>query len=244
MYSVVPMPQVTWEKEKMRYCMTAFPLVGVLTGLLLWGFNVLAGCFAFPGLLRAVCLSVLPIVLSGGIHVDGFLDTTDALASHRDSAEKRRILKDAHVGAFAVLWLVCLMLFITALWEAYPVQAYEPVLILLVFVYSRCLSGLSVLTFAPAEGSGLAGTFSEAGKGTVKLMLAETVLTAFLLCLQGIRGIVPVFAALCFFFFYKRLSRKEFGGLNGDQAGWFLTLAEMLMLAVIVFTKLIQDQIV
>lgn len=69
---------------------------------------VMAGCIcAFSG----ICpfRTVLPILLTGGIHMDGFMDTMDALHSYQDRERKLEILKDSHVGAFACLSLICEM---------------------------------------------------------------------------------------------------------------------------------------
>ena len=40
-----------------------------------------------------------------------------------------------------------------------------------------------------------------------------------------------VLAAALVFLYYRRLCVKDFGGLSGDLAGWFLQTAELWMLA-------------
>ena len=54
--------------------------------------------------------AALPLLVTGGIHADGFCDTVDALSSHAEREKMLEILKDSHCGAFAViffgLWLV------------------------------------------------------------------------------------------------------------------------------------------
>ena len=51
----------------------------------------------------AVALVLVPVIVTGGIHVDGLLDTSDALSSWRDREKRLEILKDSHAGAFAVI---------------------------------------------------------------------------------------------------------------------------------------------
>ena len=51
----------------------------------------------------AVVLVLVPVIVTGGIHVDGLLDTSDALSSWRDREKRLEILKDSHAGAFAVI---------------------------------------------------------------------------------------------------------------------------------------------
>ncbi len=256
-YSIIPMPERRWSRENMRLAMCFFPLVGAAAGALLWLWNLLCLRFSFPELLRAAGLSVIPVVFTGGIHLDGYMDTCDALSSHGDRTTKLSILKDPHTGAFAVIRLACLFLILPALWQAYPAKLYDGVLVILMLVFSRCLSGLSVLSFPIAEGSAMAASFLEAafsekgedpkrasgalmlsGKSIVRLQSAECVLAAVLLCLRGAAGILCAISGVIVFLYYKRKSLKEFGGLNGDQAGWFLTLSEAWMLAVSVIYSL------
>ena len=103
MYSKIPMPKLEWTKENMKYAICYFPLVGAVIGLIsyvaYWLFTKLQ---AGDGL-RAALLTVLPLLITGGIHMDGFLDTSDALNSYGDREKKLAILKDPNAGAFAVI---------------------------------------------------------------------------------------------------------------------------------------------
>ena len=104
MYSKIPMPRIEWNKENMKYTMCFFPLIGVVTGVLIY----LAGMFLdgniFPKvnsgrLMFAAVMTLIPVFVSGGIHLDGFMDTMDALGSWGDKEKKLEILKDSHNGA-------------------------------------------------------------------------------------------------------------------------------------------------
>ena len=104
MYSKIPMPNVEWTEERMRYVMCFFPLVGIVQGaaLGLWlhlaldVLNLSVGAAALTG-------AAIPLLVTGGIHMDGFLDTMDAIHSYGDRSRKLEILKDPHLGAFAVI---------------------------------------------------------------------------------------------------------------------------------------------
>lgn len=103
MYSKLPMPRVDWNEKNMRYAFCWFPFVGLVIGLVEWGtFYLLELCRA-GGVLKGAVLTVLPLLITGGIHLDGFMDTTDARSSYGDREKKLAILKDSHVGAFAVI---------------------------------------------------------------------------------------------------------------------------------------------
>ena len=92
MYSKIPMPQVEWTKESMQYCICFFPAVGAVIGAatLLW--NMLVGAKLSGSLLFTAVLILIPVLITGGIHLDGLLDTADALSSYKTKEEKLEIL--------------------------------------------------------------------------------------------------------------------------------------------------------
>ena len=103
MYSKLPMPRITWTKKNMKYCMCFFPLIGLVIGWLMYGWFRLALWAGFGGNFRTAVLILIPVAVTGGIHLDGLLDTADALSSYKSQEEKLEILKDSHAGAFAII---------------------------------------------------------------------------------------------------------------------------------------------
>ncbi len=100
MFSALPVPQFAWNEKNMRYALCAFPLVGLLCGAL-W---CVCGVLPLPAL-PAAGFCLVPVWVTGGIHLDGYADTCDALSSYGDREKKLEILKDPHCGAFAVIRL-------------------------------------------------------------------------------------------------------------------------------------------
>lgn len=231
MFSALPMPQFPWGERNMRYAMCAFPLVGVVIGGLCWLWALVCQWLALPVLLRGAGLCLLPVVLTGGIHLDGYCDTCDALASHAPQEKKQEILKDPHIGAFGVIRLCSYLILSFTLWATLPV--YSGPAVWLGFCLSRTLSGLAVATFPLAKGSGLAYTFATAAdkKTVARVLTVASLALAAGLCLWGWAGVAMAAAAGLVFLDYRRRSEKEFGGLSGDLAGWFLQRAELWMLA-------------
>ena len=233
MFSRIPVPAVPWDKENLRYSLCAFPLVGVLIGLVCWGWAALCGILSVPAVLRAAGLCAIPVFLTGGIHLDGFCDTWDARSSHGSMEQKQEILKDPHIGSFAAMHL-CLYFMVTfALWSALP--TYHPAVVLLSFCLSRSLSGLAVASFPLAKDSGLAHTFASASDKR-RVTVALTVLSvAFAVTMGfigvGLTGWMAASAAFLVFLYYLKMADQEFGGISGDLAGWFLQTAEFWMLA-------------
>ncbi|MFR6468425.1 MAG: adenosylcobinamide-GDP ribazoletransferase [Lachnospiraceae bacterium] len=239
MYSKIPMPRTDWTKESMRYAMCFFPVIGAVIGGLLYLWIYLTGD-STGSLFRAAVAVLIPIIITGGIHLDGLLDTADALSSYKSMEEKLEILKDSHTGAFAIIvggaW------FILALGTWSEVRLEMMPVLALSFVLSRALSGLAVVIFPKAKNTGLAATFSEmAVKRTVAITMC-----GFLLLLahwpfagSGLRVPMDLAAGLVFFYYY-RMSKKKFGGITGDLAGFFLTVSELAMALTVVAVFLIK----
>lgn len=237
MFSAIPMPNLDWNEKNMRYALCAFPLVGAVIGLSLWGWDLLCCFLGFPSVLRGIGFCLLPIWITGGIHLDGACDTWDARASHASPEKKQEILKDPHIGSFAAIRLGSWLLLDAALWLALPNVDIVPVL--LMFCLSRVMSALAVAYFPLAKTSGLAYTFATAAaKRNARCILLVVFLglsVLFLLC--GWKGIGMLGTALVVFAWYYRVMKREFGGLSGDLAGWFLQNCEMGMLAALCFAE-------
>ena len=251
MYSKVPMPRYEWSEKNARYVMCFFPFVGLLTGALCalayYGMSLLS----FPLVAKTLLFCVIPLIVTGGIHLDGFLDTSDALHSWREKEKKLEILKDPHIGAFAVIaLLVYLSLFLSAcsllLDKTVPafVTVSMPAVQAAVYIWclsltlSRVLSAFSVILFRNARASeenasGTILTFSSVAdrqRVLVVLGIEFALCAAAMLLLHPALGTLTVCAMLLVFFVYRIRSYKHFGGITGDLAGWFLCLAELLSL--------------
>ena len=231
MYSQIPMPQFTWQDKEMKYAFCFFPWVGAAIGgitMFWWWF---CGKFSVGNVAFAMIGTAIPLAVTGGFHVDGFMDTMDALGSWGDKEKKLEILKDSHNGAFAVIGICCYFIGSLGVWseirtEMLPVVAAG-------YVISRALSGLAVVTFPAARGSGLVKTFQDgAQKKAVRItMIVYLVLAAVYLYIFSPVGMVVFFIiAGAVFGYYYRMSRKQFGGVTGDLAGYFLQICELALL--------------
>ena len=235
MYSKIPLPQVPWTEENTRHVMCFFPVVGIITGGCVWS----AGTFLLRNdwgtLLFAAVMTLLPIMISGGIHMDGLLDTIDALSSYGDRERKLEILKDSHAGAFAVIGACCYFTACLGLWS----EVTEEMLPIIAcgYVLSRGLSGFAVLTFPSASDKGLARTFKE---GTRRLHAAALLIffvlfpAAVMLTAAPRFGGMAVAGAAGVFLYYRVMSLRKFGGVTGDLAGYFLQLCELAVLGCVV----------
>lgn len=162
MYSKIPMPQCDWTDDNMKYVMCFFPWIGAVIGALCIGWQQLAIWLGVGDPLRVVVLMLIPFFVTGGIHLDGMLDTADALSSWRPMERRIEILKDSHAGAFAILICVVYFFLLYAVTDMVTVDML-PVYAML-FVVSRSLSGLSVVSFPKMKKEGTGGGLFEKGR--------------------------------------------------------------------------------
>lgn len=234
-YSRIPVPQVAWTDENRKYSMCFFPLIGAVIGLLLWGWLALCDALGFGALLRGAVGALLPILVTGGIHMDGFMDTSDALASWQSPEKRLEILKDSHVGAFAVLGCIGYLLLDAALLSELP-TTLAPMMIGC-FMLSRACSAWAMSAFRNARPKGMLDAFAQAAQRRMLTISCAvyTVLCAVLWAIVGGWLAIPcLLAAILCAWYYRHMSYKQFGGITGDIAGWFLQITELTLTAVIV----------
>ena len=78
MYSRIPMPRADWNDKNMRYAFCWFPVIGLVIGLVTGAVFYILTEWQVGSVFRGVCLTAVPLWITGGIHLDGFMDTTDA----------------------------------------------------------------------------------------------------------------------------------------------------------------------
>lgn len=243
MFSAIPCPQPEWTEKNMRYSLCAFPLIGAVCGLLCWGWMALMGYVGASVLLQAGGLCAIPVLVTGGIHLDGYADTSDALGSYGSPEKKREILKDPRCGAFAVIrlctwFVVYFALCASVRWDARALWCMG-----LAFVLERSLSGFANAAFPLAKNTGLAHTFAAAAdkkKVRAVLLAASVVLAAALIVVDRLAGAAMVLAAGWVMWRYYHIAQKQFGGITGDLAGWFLQRAEIWMLGALAAVQLLE----
>ena len=216
----VPCPVRRWDEAARPYMLAALPLMGAVIGGAWCAANALLRFL--PPLVFALALAVLPWLMSGFIHLDGYMDVCDAVLSRRDPDARRRILKDPHCGAFGVIALVLLALGQWSLLASAAELSWMPLLLLP--VASRACAALAVLHLRAMEGSQYAAAVKKTPAVTVFLVL--TLAAAMVLPLWAAHSVAPAVCAavywLCAWHGFRQL-----GGMNGDISGFSLTLGEL-----------------
>ena len=244
MYSKIPVPRCAWKEEDMKYVFVFFPFVGVIIGGLVFGWHCLCVFLGnIPEICRIFMMAAIPLIISGGIHVDGFMDTSDALCSYGEKEKKLEILKDPHIGAFSVIMLSLYgLIFIGAL--SFVNDTQTVISLCLIFVLSRCISGFCAISFKSAKE----GTLNLFAKSSSKTAVGILIAIEALCCIAAMAFVNPFYASgICvskiltvLFYYFK--TKKEFGGVTGDTAGYFLLLSERNALVVLAAVSLVMQK--
>ena len=244
LYSKIPMPHVEWTKENMRFSICFLPLVGTVIGLFegLWIFFCMR--FGIGHLTEVLILAAIPIMLTGGIHLDGFMDTMDAVNSWQDRERKLEILKDSHIGAFSVIMLLLYYLLDIAVLSSVLDRLSEPGLsgnefllrflpFLLIPVYTRAVTGTVLVFGKSARQGGIAYTFAEAGD----LPAVRAVMICWDMAIPVLVGILDPWNGVMFALlaamgavFFMKDTAKQFGGITGDLCGCLIMQLGLLLL--------------
>ena len=230
MYSRIPVPQADWNEKNMRYSLCFFPLIGAVIAAVCFGLYYLSEYLRLPVYLIGAVMTVVPIAITGGLHMDGFCDTTDALSSHQPRERKLEILKDSHTGAFAVIWCAVYFVLYFGCAASCTLQTYT--VFLSAFVFARGLSAFSIANF-PTAKEGLVSMFKNAGARALVtiislLWLIGAVLYSVLLfpwlgCIVCVSGLLAYLCCVAVMY-------RQFGGISGDLAGWMVQIVEVVML--------------
>lgn len=233
MFCAIPCPYQKWDDEA-RPLMTLFlPVVGAWIGILWTLCAYLIHWLELPVMVGAFLLCAFPFLITGGMHMDGYLDVTDAIKSWRDIEERRRILKDAKVGSFAVIAGILLILAQFSLFASVKEDANLFTLTLIPII-SRTLAGLCVTVLRPLTTSEYAGTYRKGVKKShvaiFTTILLFVIIAGFLFL--GIYGFSSIAVILGYLFSLRR-AFQSLNGMSGDISGYALTFGEVCGIAVL-----------
>ena len=247
MFTVIPLPRYEWDDEGGKNIMKFYPAIGLIVGLIWYGvFRLLNLLGASIMIITAITL-ITPFILTGMLHLDGYMDVCDALLSRRDKQEKLRILKDPHTGAFAVISVV--MLFVVNFSGVYTVISNSikdnainnintsAVGLILIPIISRSLMGYLLLSKDSMKGSSL-GAFFKQGTGKVDrfILLSSLIISSIIsIFIFKIYGVIMSLAMILVSTFLVNSAAKEFDGMSGDSAGYGLVIAETIGVLILSF---------
>ncbi len=223
--SIIPAPIPSWTPANLRYFCVMLPIVGVIFGAL-WA--VLWEVLSWPGLspiLRGFMMMLLTLALTGGLHLDGLMDTCDAVFSHRDRETRLKILSDTHAGSFAVMSCVIILMAKTLLFSELLTLTPNPLSLIPVPIYSRLGMAMMLNNLPFAKSGGLAVILGSSRNRRDNVLL----LIMFVLLSIVSMKIIPAMMILCVII-HVIICVKIFGGITGDLLGAFVESSEVIML--------------
>ncbi len=211
-----------------------FPLVGLLLALLLSLLVVVLGRF-LPSLALSALLVVVLVLLTGGLHLDGLMDTCDGLFGGGTRERRLEIMQDSRLGSFAVLGGVCTLLLKFAFFASLQERVLIPAL-LIALPTSRWTMVLTLSVFPSARSTGLGATFRQVITHG-RLVLAGLIALIIALVFGHLVGLVvwvvaTLIAVAVAFWIMRRL-----GGLTGDTYGAIEEVAEVVALLMLVLLQ-------
>ncbi|MBC8014670.1 MAG: adenosylcobinamide-GDP ribazoletransferase [Sporomusaceae bacterium] len=230
--------QIEWSPENFGRSVKFFPFIGAILGILLVMMNQLfteylpfMGIYMPPHVLVSLLITV-NIILTGGLHCDGFMDTMDGVFSGRSKERMLEIMKDSRVGANGVMAFVLLIILKWSLiMDISPLSLPTALLIMPILGRLAIVIGVTVFPYARPDGIGKA--FAQyAGQYTVYIGMALTLLMMIPVGKQAILSLVIV--SLCTLLFGRYIT-KRLGGLTGDIYGAMCELAEIVVLFIFLF---------
>lgn len=237
-YSKIPMPQFKWGSREMKWHLCFFPLVGLVIGLAEYGWLIICRGTMIDSVAMTLVQVVIPVLVTGGFHLDGFMDVMDAVHSYQDREKKLEIMKDPRTGAFAVISLVTYFLIYIAF--ALTIESVEAEKFFCTFFFiSRCMSGIAVCILPKARKVGMVYTASSAQNNiavAVILLIQLVLVFVFLFweigistgsILKGVLACGLLVVQWLLFLWFALWSKKKFGGINGDLCGFFLCMSEL-----------------
>ena len=230
--------QTVWTEEDFGKSVLYFPLIGAVLGSIYggvaWLIYVLLPDYGvtIPMHLAAAFMVALPVMLTGGIHCDGFMDTVDGIFSGRDRERMLEIMKDSCSGAFSVVAFVLLMLLQYGAVSDMPAEIM-PAAFFVMPIISRMMMVVAIFMYPYARNEGMGKAFTKYANTRTLLFV---VFYGLLLVLPwGWNGVIATVCALLFTYFFCNYVTRLLGGLTGDVYGAVTTMCELVVLLAFIF---------
>lgn len=238
-FITLPCPSRKWEGKYKNLMLSMLPSVGVVVGALFLAIMLGADKLRLPDMVTALIAEFYMFYIHGFMHLDGFMDCTDAIMSRRDLEERQRIMKDPTVGSFAVVMVAFLLIgwfacFYTVI-SSFPLLVYA---LVLVPVLSRADGGLQVLMYKPIGHSQYVEDYNEKDRAGDRIVLIVQTVVYIVLFYAAVYALVSVSAdymirmavihavTLLASALAGANSRKQLGGMSGDIAGCSIICGE------------------
>jgi adenosylcobinamide-GDP ribazoletransferase len=234
--TTIPLPERReTSPEQLGRATAYFPVVGLIIGLVLAALNWLLN-FIMPSAVVNALLIVILVLITGALHLDGFVDTCDGIAGNKTVEDRWRVMRDSRAGAFGIVGVVLLLLVKYVSLNSIP-EVLMMATLLFMPVISRWSMVFAIFAYPYARPSGLGTAFKQATRWPQ--FIAATIIT-FVVALAlfpffSINGLWLIFGIWVITALFSVYLKRKFAGLTGDTYGAINEVAEVMAL---VFTSL------
>lgn len=204
-----------WNSQTSKWALRSYPIVGLLLGSI-----IMALFFTLESYLSVTMMTLLIISLwvwiTGGLHLDGWMDVADAVGSNVPLEKKWEIMKDPHVGSFGHIALLFLLAWKTVL--IYQLAQLDNFIIafLCIIMFSR-LGAVVLMVFLPtAKKQGLAWEWKR-NINRIDCIIAIIPVLVFVFFFHELIFFIPAY--IVFFYLFGAWVMHTFKGTNGDLLG-------------------------
>ncbi len=216
--------------EELGRATTYFPVVGLIIGLILAGLNWLLSLILPSAVVNALLIVVL-VIITGALHLDGFVDTCDGIAGHKAVEDRWRVMHNSRAGAFGIVGVVLLLLVKYVSLNSIP-EVFMIATLIFMPVVSRWAMVYALFVYSYARPSGLGTAFKQTTRWpqfTAATIITFAVAVA-LFPFFSITGLLLIFGVWVITTAFSFYLKRKFSGLTGDTYGAINEVAEVMVL--------------
>lgn len=222
----LPLPN-KWFKGSVSIANDAayFPIAGGIIGTIGAIVLFISSTIGFSSLSSAIMTIASICIITGALHEDGLSDVADGFFMHKSSAQRLKIMKDSHIGAFGTLSLIFIIgLRVNLLSDIFSKFGLVKTCIVLIMIESISRSGILwlwiKLPLAKDNGTAAAAGQPPIQKCYLALTISTGIFALFGLMTLGLYPtIISLFLSALFLPAFVRLCKNKIGGYTGDTLG-------------------------
>ncbi|ALX48557.1 adenosylcobinamide-GDP ribazoletransferase [Lentibacillus amyloliquefaciens] len=227
-FTTIPIKrELPMSRFHLSFALRTFPLLGLLQGVIYASvLFVFLSYTPFSEVIIALCLWLVMILLSGGIHLDGLIDTSDAYFSYREPEKRLEVMQDPRVGAFGVLSVVVFLGVRFVILYKLVTMAHDGTYLLVVLIpfLGKMLMGAYLQVLPAARNNGMAHFFKQGASRSFWVVYGFYLITiGSLIGLLNSELLASYFILVSFMivigYIIASKIKKHFGGISGDTLG-------------------------
>jgi adenosylcobinamide-GDP ribazoletransferase len=227
----LPVPVLSSSQKDWERSVAYYPLVGLLIGFLLWGVSWLSFYLAPPAL-AAVLLFAFWVFITGGLHIDGWMDLADGMGSNRDRQRTLEIMKDSRTGSMGVIAALFLFM-LKGVSIFYLLESKAFLLFLLPPLAARFFLVAAIWFWPYISEKGMA-TGLKKGLAPWMIVLAFLGTGGIFYVVNDVAGLLVLAFSILMSWMFIRMVLQRLGGLTGDVYGALVEWTEMVILVLLV----------